>query len=593
MKNLSVRVKMIILAVITLVGTLAIVFASEKSISDMEKDAENVLRASIESDYDENIKNQVDNAMSLLNAVYAGYERGEYTIDEAKKMGADLLRELRYGDGGYFWADTYEGVNVVLLGNDTEGTNRMDAKDTNGNSYMRDIISAGKQADGGYSDYMFPKAGETVPSPKRAYSKAFEPFEWVIGTGNYIDYIDTTVAEETRTMQANAQAVMTKIAGIGIFLAVIVLAVCIYMAFELSRSFRYALDYIGNIAKGDFTQKLPKKLQNRRDDFGVLADNLENMKQQVSILINEVKVQSNVITEVVDTVKTSVASLTGNIEDVSATTQELAASMEETAASSDTVKSMSNEIEEAAKNIATRSQDGAQQAADIHERATKAQNDTREQRKNATKVHNDIRDSLTQALEDAKVVKQIEVLSSAIMEITSQTNLLALNASIEAARAGDAGRGFAVVASEIGGLAEQSKEAVVKIQQVTEAVTSSVERLSDDAQQLLDFVGGDVVASYDMFDKVADAYNKDAKYIDMLIGEFSATSEELLASIDGVLESMDGIATATNEGAKGTTDIAQKTVDVKAEADHVTKEVSKCEATAEKLGEEIAVFKID
>ena len=593
MKNLSVRVKMIILAAITLVGALTIVFVAEVHISDMEKGAENVLRASIEADYDENIKNQVDNAISLLNAVYAGYERGEYTLDEAKTMGADLLRELRYGDGGYFWADTYEGVNVVLLGNTTEGTNRMNAKDTEGNSYISDIISAGRSADGGYVDYVFPKAGETESSPKRAYSKAFEPFEWVIGTGNYIDYIDTTVANETQAMEANAKSAMTKIAGSGGFLVIVVVVVCVYMAVELSRSFRYSLDYIGHITKGDFTHELPKKLQHRRDDFGILAQNLENMKQQVSGLIKEVKVQSNIIGEVVDTVKTNVVSLTGNIEDVSATTQELAASMEETAASSDTVKSMANEIEEAAKNIATRSQDGAQQAANIHERATKAQSDTRQQREHASKVHNDIRESLTKALEDAKVVKQIEVLSSSIMEITSQTNLLALNASIEAARAGDAGRGFAVVASEIGGLAEQSKEAVVKIQKVTEAVTSSVERLSQDAEQLLEFVGGDVVASYDMFDKVADAYNQDAKYIDMLIGDFSATSEELLASIDGVLSSMDGIATATNEGAKGTTDIAQKTVDVKAEADQVTGEVARCDETARKLSEEIAVFKVE
>ena len=359
MKNLSVRVKMILLALITLVGTLAIVLLAETHISEMEKGSEMVLRASIESDYDENIKNQVDSAISLLNEVYEGYERGEYSLDKAKEMGADLLRDLRYGDGGYFWADTYEGVNVVLLGNTTEGTNRMDAKDTNGNSYMKDIISAGRNPDGGYSDYVFPKAGETEPSPKRAYSKSFEPFEWVIGTGNYIDYIDTTVAHETQAVKANARSAMNKIAGMGGALAVIVLAVCVYMAVELSRSFKHTLGYIGNIARGDFTQELPKQLQNRRDDFGILSENLEDMKKQVSGLILEVKEQSNTIDEVVDSVKTNVLSLTGNIEDVSATTQELAAGMEETAASSDTVKSMANEIEGAAKNIATRSQEGA------------------------------------------------------------------------------------------------------------------------------------------------------------------------------------------------------------------------------------------
>ena len=274
-------------------------------------------------------------------------------------------------------------------------------------------------------------------------------------------------------------------------------------------------------------------------------------------------------------------------------TEELAASMEETAASSDTIKSMSLEIEEAAKNIANRSQDGAQQAADIHERASKAQNDTREQREHASRIHNEIRESLTKALEAAKVVQQIEVLSSAIMEITNQTNLLALNASIEAARAGEAGKGFAVVATEIGGLADQSKQTVTQIQKVTEEVTTSVAQLSSDAEQLLAFVGNDVVASYDMFDAVADAYNQDAGKIDALISDFSATSEELLASIDGVLDAMEGIATATNEGAKGTTDIAQKTVEVKSEADTVTDEVGRCDQTAQRLTQDISVFVVD
>ena len=56
---------------------------------------------------------------------------------------------------------------------------------------------------------------------------------------------------------------------------------------------------------------------------------------------------------------------------------------------------------------------------------------------------------LEQAIVEAKVVEQINVLSESIMDITSQTNLLALNAAIEAARAGEAGKGFSVVAEEM------------------------------------------------------------------------------------------------------------------------------------------------
>jgi len=69
----------------------------------------------------------------------------------------------------------------------------MNATDANGYKMMQAIISAGQQKDGGYCDYVFPKEGETEPSPKRSYSKLYEPFDWVIGTGNYIDNIDTAI----------------------------------------------------------------------------------------------------------------------------------------------------------------------------------------------------------------------------------------------------------------------------------------------------------------------------------------------------------------------------------------------------------------
>ncbi len=148
---------MIILALITLIGTLAIGILSVNRILIMERGSESVLRASIEEDYDENIKNQVNNAISMLDAVYACYENGDYSYEEAETRGADLLRELRYGNGGYFWADTYDGENVVLLGSATEGTNRMETKDADGYQMVKEIIRVGQEPDGGYTDYVFRK----------------------------------------------------------------------------------------------------------------------------------------------------------------------------------------------------------------------------------------------------------------------------------------------------------------------------------------------------------------------------------------------------------------------------------------------------
>ena len=138
---------------------------------------------------DEIIRKEVQTAVSLLEAIYEQHKSGKISLEEAKKMSADLLRELRYGDEreGYFWADTLEGVNVVLYGRkDVEGTNRYEAN-INGVFYIKEIIEKGKQPGGGYTDYWFPRKGQETPLQKRGYSLAFEPFGWVIGTGYYPD----------------------------------------------------------------------------------------------------------------------------------------------------------------------------------------------------------------------------------------------------------------------------------------------------------------------------------------------------------------------------------------------------------------------
>ena len=121
----------------------------------------------------------------MLQGIANHQQAGEMTLENAKDLAAGLLRGMTYGKDGYFWADTIEGVNVVLYGrSDVEGKNRLEDKDENGTYYIKEFISIAK-AGGGYVEYWFPKKGETTAQPKRSYVLLFEPFGWVIGTGYY------------------------------------------------------------------------------------------------------------------------------------------------------------------------------------------------------------------------------------------------------------------------------------------------------------------------------------------------------------------------------------------------------------------------
>ena len=590
MNNVKVQTKLIIVMLATIVALVLCAIISSESMKQLQSKALETLEADERASYDEQIKQQVDNVISLCQTIYDQYQAGVYTEEEAKKLAADEIRQLRYGDAGYFWVDQYDGTNVVLLGNDTEGTNRMETKDANGYQMVKEIIRVGQEADGGYTDYVFPKEGETEPSPKRSYSKAFEPFGWVIGTGNYTDYIDDQVASIEKVFSSYVTGRMTLFIISTLIEGIIVVLLLIMIIISIIRPLKKCISSIGVMEQGDFSQAMGTALLKRRDDFGKLAASLESMRNEMSGLIGEVKSQATEITRMVQEIDDNIQALDEEIENVSATTEELAAGMEETAASSEEINAMSHEIESAAKSIATRSQDGATEADDIRDRAVGIKKTTTENDERTKAIHAEINEGLTKALEDIKVVDQIGVLAESIMEITGQTNLLALNASIEAARAGEAGKGFAVVADEIRVLAEQSKAAVVHIQDVTKNVVESVTNLADGAKKLLEFVGTDVVDSFAGFSDMADSYSNDAGSIDALVTDFSASSEQLLASINGVMDAIGEVSKAATEGATGTNDIAEKTGVVVEKAAEIKEKAEAAHHAADKLQQNVEHF---
>lgn len=590
MNNVKVQTKLSIVMLATIVALVLCAVISSESMKQLQSKALETMEADERESYDEQIKQQVDNVVSLCQTIYDQYQAGVYTEEEAKKLAADEIRQLRYGDGGYFWVDQYDGTNVVLLGNDTEGTNRMETKDANGYQMVKEIIRVGQEADGGYTDYVFPKEGETEPSPKRSYSKAFEPFEWVIGTGNYTDYIDDKVASIEKDFASYVTNKRTTFIISTIIEGAVVVFLLILIILSIIKPLKKCISSIGVMEQGDFSQALGTALLKRRDDFGKLAGSIESMRTEMNGLIGEVKSQATEITGMVQEIDTNIQALDEEIENVSATTEELAAGMQETAASSEEINAMSHEIESAAKSIATRSQDGAMEADDIRDRAVSIKKTTTENDKRTKAIHAEINEGLTKALEDIKVVDQIGVLAESIMEITGQTNLLALNASIEAARAGEAGKGFAVVADEIRVLAEQSKAAVVHIQDVTKNVVESVTNLADGAKKLLEFVGTDVVDSFAGFSDMADSYSNDAGSIDGLVTDFSASSEQLLASINGVMDAIGEVSKAATEGATGTNDIAEKTGVVVEKAAEIKEKAEAAHAAADRLQKNVERF---
>ena len=105
------------------------------------------------------------------------------------------INSIEYGESGYIFVYDSKGITKVLPDMSLAGTNRWDLQDSNGTYIIQDLIKAAMDGTG-FTTYWYPKPGETEASPKRSYSQYFEPLDWVVGTGNYIDDIDAIINEE-------------------------------------------------------------------------------------------------------------------------------------------------------------------------------------------------------------------------------------------------------------------------------------------------------------------------------------------------------------------------------------------------------------
>jgi len=407
----------------------------------------------------------------------------------------------------------------------------------------------------------------------------FEGIEMYLG---YASLKDTgwSIAVEAPKSEVLEQldSLKTSIITMSLVFVVLSLISTYFIASSISNPIKSSSEFLKNIATGDFTKEVSKKHLKRKDEFGILAKSIETMQNSIKDLVHDVINEASNVSSVINGAIENISDLNGQIEDVSATTEEVSAGMEEMAASAQEMNATSSEIDRAVESIAAKAQDGASAAGAISEKANKLKEDFLVSRKNAQEVFIEVKGKLENALEEAKAVEQINVLAEAILQIT--------------ARAGEAGRGFAVVADEIRKLAENSSSTVAKIQDITQTVVQSVGNLSSSSNALLNYMATDVNRDYKTMLNATDEYNKDAQSIAELVTDFSATSEELAASMQNMIKAISEITDSNNEAAEGTQSIAQKTTIVAERSNNVLLQANSTKESADKLNAAVARFKV-
>ncbi|RKD21463.1 methyl-accepting chemotaxis protein [Caminicella sporogenes] len=515
-----------------------------------------VVTKSIKEQTAKKLENLVELPYSIVEKYYQEYKQGKITEKEAKELAINSIKELRYNEKDYFWINDY---NSIMLMHPTKpeliGKNLSNLEDPDGKKFIKDMVEIVKKNGSGFIIYKWSKPGKEEPQPKMSYVKGFKPWQWVIGTGIYID--------DLKEIQSGIINKIIIISSIIFILSIVFVGIIII---PLNKTLKKILIHTNKFSKYDFTELIDIE---QKDELGSISKEFNNVIISLKTIIENIQQTSDVINDSAEKTENYTNDLNVSAKKASEITEGLAAVMEETAASTHEVNYTIEEIKHAIDSIAARATEGALTSGDISKRANNLKQDAVNSSKKVNNIYKEVKEKLESAIDKSKSVEQINILSNSILEITAQTNLLALNAAIEAARAGEAGRGFAVVADEIRKLAEQSSKTVTDIQKTVEIVNSSVSNLADSAQQILEFIDKDVLEDYTKLIKIADQYNKDAETFNSIMMDFSATSEELSASITNIAETINEISKASNEGAEGVDNIAYMTANIAEKINHV------------------------
>lgn len=550
------------------------------------------IEGQLRTSYDQHIMEQVDILITELQGVVNQIDAGIVDRKEGELIAADVVRNAKYGESGYFWADDLNGNNIVMLGKEVEGTNRLDLQDATGQYIIKDLIETAKTG-GGYYNYYFPKAGGDEPLPKRSYIKIFKPFGWAIGTGNYIDDIDLVVAEEKARAKAEFWSSILTMAAITGGFVVLGALLSVQLSRRITKPIGVLTELINKTADLDIVNDASYDfILEIKDETGIMGKAVADLRHKLRNIILEIREDadtleraSHMLNEVVTIGQDGVDNVTKAVGDFADGAMDQADNAQKTV---EVMHSLSEEIRQGVKRsenlihsadeVVEQNAHGVKQMQDLNEKFEITRSSTDELNRNVGRL--------------SENSAQIGAITSTIQAIAVQTNLLALNAAIEAARAGEAGKGFSVVADEIRKLAEQTSQSTTQIEELISDITSEIQVTMDnmarskEAVEVSSHVVGDVQGSFDGIDQAMTSIFEQMQLLSQNIHQVNINK-------DSATDAIQGISAITEENAAGAEEISATMAtqnelmgDIKSNSDQL-------DQIAVKLNGIIARFKVE
>ncbi|NEX20643.1 chemotaxis protein [Thiorhodococcus mannitoliphagus] len=235
---------------------------------------------SIKSDALAAHRERLSDLVEVAAGVVATYQTLEnekvLSREEAQRQAKDALRPLRFSGADYFFVFDFEGRAVVSANPDYEGKGFLGKTDAAGFKLWDAIVEKGKAGEG-YIDYVYPRPGQTKSEPKLAYVVGIPEWQWILGTGVYIDDVDKVVAKEAIRYGLISFLILVVVALIGFLVARSILT-------QLGGEPLDAAASLKKIAQGDLSEDIALA---SGDTTSLLAA-LKQMQESLVRLVGEI-----------------------------------------------------------------------------------------------------------------------------------------------------------------------------------------------------------------------------------------------------------------------------------------------------------------